>query len=369
MIEKLPENKEKIVWPKAGRGKIASLDGLRALSIMLVFFAHAQLSEFLPGGFGVTVFFFLSGFLITTLLCREYALTNKIAFTAFYLRRLLRLGPPLLLTITLAFALAAAGWTSGDFSFNAMIAQIFFVYNYYSLLPESETSVTGLGILWSLAVEEHFYLIWPALFLFIARGKIGIPYVVGLLVVILLWRCVRLLFWGDSEWTIYISTDTRFDSLLYGCLLGLLMAQDRVPDWLLQRPQAFYVLLAAGIGCLILSFVWRDPVFRSTIRYTLQGIALMPIFFYAIKRSDHFLFRPLNLWAMRWIGVYSYTLYLVHFVILHALWNMGYPEGGGLTTIYAAALSLIWAAFVYRFAEKPLHGLRARLNAPQGARA
>lgn len=352
-----------VKWPSAGHGQIPSLDGLRAVSILLVFCAHAGLSNLIPGGFGVTIFFFLSGFLITTLLCREHARTGSIAFGAFYLRRLLRLGPPLLLTVILAVLLTLAGWAVGDLSVEAILAQVFFVFNYYSLLPESETSVKGLGILWSLAVEEHFYLIWPALFYFIALGKIGVRHIVGLLVLILIWRCVRVLVFDAPEWTIYISTDTRFDSLLYGCLLALLMARNQVPDWVLQS-KVFYLTFGLALMGLLVSFFWRDPIFRSTLRYTLQGIALLPIFFYAIRKSDHFLFRSLNYWMVRKVGLYSYTFYLIHFVVLQALWNIGYEEGGWLSTLYAATFSLVWAALVYRFAEQPLHGLRQRLNAP-----
>ncbi|MFG6661013.1 acyltransferase family protein [Sulfitobacter sp. 915] len=343
------------------RGHIPSLDGLRAISIMIVFFSHAGLSALIPGGFGVTVFFFLSGFLITTLLCREFDRTNTVAFGAFYMRRLLRLGPPLFLTLALALLLGFAGIVKGDLSPSAMLAQVFFAYNYYQLLPGSETSVDGLGILWSLAVEEHFYLVWPFLFSLLAQRRIGINSVVVLLVIIFAWRAVRLLVFGHSEWAIYISTDTRFDSLLFGCLLAILMMRGGVPDWL-TRAWVFYPVLALSLGFLILSFLWRDPIFRSTARYTIQGIALMPIFYYAVVRSDHLFFKPLQWWPMRRIGLYSYTLYLIHFVLLKVFWNIGYEEGSLAAMSAAAVMSLVWAALVYQFAERPFHSLRARLN-------
>ncbi len=365
MVERRSDSREKEVWPASGRGQIPSLDGLRAVSIMIVFFSHAGLSQLIPGGFGVTVFFFLSGFLITMLLTREHARTGGIAFGAFYLRRVLRLIPPLLLTIALGLGLVALGWAPGDMSFEATLAQVFFVYNYYSLLPGAEQNAVGFGVLWSLSVEEHFYLIWPVLFLLIARGRIGTAHLVGLLAAIVIWRFVRVLILNDGEWAIYISTDTRFDSLLYGCLLAILMARGGLPDWL-HRPQIFYAMLGAGLAALLMSFLWSNPVFRSTLRYSLQGLALMPIFFYAVTRSDHILFQFLNNRIMRRIGIYSYTLYLVHFVILNALWSMGYPrEGLTITIVYAAVFSLLWAAIVYRFAEQPLHGLRSRLHTQQ----
>jgi len=355
-------------WPNAGHGKIPSLDGLRAVSIMIVFFSHAGLSALIPGGFGVTVFFFLSGFLITTLLCREFERTNGLDFRAFYLRRLLRLAPPLLLTMALAILLALVGVVKGDLSHSAMLAQVFFAYNYYQQIPGAETSVNGLDVLWSLAVEEHFYTVWPLIFLLLAKRRVRGSLIVVLTLAILVWRSVRLLVFGHSEWAIYISTDTRFDSLLFGCLLAIFMARDLLPDWLMKA-RAIYPLLALSGLCLLLSFLWQDPIFRSTARYTIQGIALMPIFFYAIVRSDHLIFRPLNWWVMRRIGLYSYTLYLIHFVILEAFWTMGYVKGNLVAMTAAGVLSLIWAALVYQFAERPFHVWRARLNAPGPARA
>jgi peptidoglycan/LPS O-acetylase OafA/YrhL len=350
-------------WPNAGRGQIPSLDGLRAISLMIVFFSHAGLSALIPGGFGVTVFFFLSGFLITTLLCREFARTNRVDFGAFYLRRILRLAPPLFLTMALAILLGLAGVVKGDLNLSAMMAQVFFMYNYYQQLPGVETSVDGLGVLWSLAVEEHFYLVWPLLFLLIAQKRIGIGFVIALIVAILLLRALRLLVFEHSEWSIYISTDTRFDSLLFGCLLAILMARNLLPDWLMKA-RVLYPLLALSVVCLLFSFAWQDSIFRSTVRYTIQGVALMPIFFYATRRSDHLIFQPLNWWVIRRIGLYSYTLYLIHLVMLEAFWTMGYGKGSLVAMAGAAVLSLIWAALVYQFAERPFHVLRARLNAP-----
>ncbi len=90
----------------------------------------------------------------------------------------------------------------------------------------------------------------------------------------------------------------------------------------------------------------------------------MPIFLYVVTRPYCVFFRFLNNRVLRPIGVYSYALYLVHFVVLNALWSMGYlAEGPTMAIVYAAVLSLIWAALVYRFVEQPLHDLGARLNA------
>ena len=145
---------------------IPSLDGLRAISILIVFMAHARLSPYLPGGFGVTIFFFLSGFLITTLFYREAERYGQIDLKAFYLRRALRLSPPLLVTLAITYTLVSLGLFLGKIDPLAIASQVFYFYNYYSVfVPDSTEGARGLNVLWSLAVEEHFYLIFPWLFL------------------------------------------------------------------------------------------------------------------------------------------------------------------------------------------------------------
>ena len=342
-------------------GYIPSLDGLRAVSIAIVFFAHAGLSPLIPGGFGVTVFFFLSGFLISTLLVQEYDRHGSIALGAFYMRRLVRLGPPLVITLAAAAALVYAGLAEGDLSLGALVSQLFFYNNYYQLQPNPDVFVEGLAILWSLSVEEHFYLIYPAVFLAFARGWIGLKSVVLMLALILAWRAFRFYVFIDSEWELYISTDTRIDSMLYGCLLALMNAKGQTPR--IFQDRFMYPLLGIAIVALLFSFAFQDITFRSTIRYSLQGIALMPLFYFAVIRHDLWLFRPLNWKPVRKIGQYSYTLYLAHYVIIFALIHNGLDQSNKIMFIpIAAAISIAFAALVYYAAERPMKPLRARLT-------
>lgn len=342
---------------------IPSLDGIRAVSIIIVFLSHAGVSELIPGGFGVTVFFFLSGFLITTLLTREQDRHGTIALKAFYLRRIVRLAPPILITLAAATALVLAGLAEGDLSVPTFLSQIFFFTNYHMLTPDAGSSVDGLAVLWSLSVEEHFYIIWPILFIAIARGLIGIRGILVLLVAILVWRYVRMAVLGDGEWTIYISTDTRFDSLLYGCLLALMIWRGHAarvfPDELPTR----MALIGGALTALMISFLVRDEAFRSIFRYSVQGIALMPLFYYAVFRPGDLPFRPLNWAPLRMVGIWSYTIYLCHYVIIQALAQAGVGQlGDPLFVGLSAALSCGFAALVYRLAEQPLKPLRARLT-------
>lgn len=347
----------------ASSSYIPSLDGLRAISIALVFASHVGFGHVVPGGFGVTIFFFLSGYLITTLLTREWDRYGTIAQPAFYLRRIVRLGPPILLTICFSFLLLWLGLAEGAFDPMTVVSQLLFFYNYYSLHATASVTVDGLGILWSLAVEEHFYLIWPTLFILLAGGRHPIRYLAFLLLAVLAWRALRFWFLQSDAWMIYISTDTRFDSLLYGCLLAILVwrgtAERLFPTGFFAR--FFWLTLAVAV--LIFCFLIRNETFRSIPRFSLQGLALMPVFFYAISRPDDLWFKPLNWRWVMVIGQWSFTIYLVHFVIIKALVFNGLGAlGDPVVVVVATVLSLLYSAATYHWLEKPLHPLRRRLT-------
>lgn len=340
-------------------GEIASLDGLRAVAIGIVFAAHAGISAAIPGGFGVTVFFFLSGYLITTLLQREFDRTGGLDFGAFYMRRLLRLGPPILVTLALGALLVTLGFIEGEVDAATLSSQIFFYYNYFALYGDRH-EIFGTEIFWSLAVEEHFYLLWPALFLAIGRGWLGLRSVVALLLIIPAWRWVRFSLLGHDDLAIYMSSDTRMDSLLFGCLLALMQARGLTRRWLPQGRARFGVM-AVALAAILASFALRDPSFRATFRYSVQGLALMPLFHYAVTRAEDAMFRPLNWGWVRRIGVYSYTIYLCHFGVLIALiyWEVA-PLGSATLFLAAGAISLAYAALMHVLVERPLMVLRRR---------
>lgn len=339
--------------PTLARGAIPSLDGIRAVSVAIVFFAHARVSSIIAGGFGVTIFFFLSGFLITTLFVREWRDTGGINIGNFYIRRFLRLSPPLFATLGSAYLLLYLGFAEGEFEPLAVLSQVFYFHNYYlAIFPDSGSVVSGLQPLWSLSVEEHFYMIFPLIFLLLSRGRIDIRHICGLLALIIIWRYVRFQFLLGTQWEIYISTDTRFDSILFGCLLALLErngAADRIfPE---NRNRMVLWLLAAFL-ILGASILARDMTFRSTLRYTVQGLALMVIFHYAVTRPDFALFRPLNNRWVRLIGLYSYSIYLSHYVIIRLfLRHEWFEDNHLLFVLVSATVSICYAAFVWHVIE------------------
>ena len=129
--------------------------------MLLVVTSHSGFSS-VPGGLGVTIFFFLSGYLITTFMLVEGEHTHELDIPSFYARRFLRLMPPLLVTLAVAYALTLSGLLPGGITAAGLAAQVLYFANYYHLFFDPGNTVPdGTGILWSLAVEEHFYILYP----------------------------------------------------------------------------------------------------------------------------------------------------------------------------------------------------------------
>jgi peptidoglycan/LPS O-acetylase OafA/YrhL len=304
---------------------IPSLNGFRAISVLLVVLAHSRVSPIIPGGLGVTIFFFLSGYLITTLMLAESERAGNIAILSFYTRRIFRLAPPLLITLVIAYGLTYSGLLPGQITLEGLTAQILYFANYYTVFfdPSNNTLPAGTGILWSLAVEEHFYIFFPLLMTLFVRDAsrprtIGIALIITC-VVILTWR-IHLVqspeFFTDRT---YLASETRIDSIIYGCLMALFINPLRSPRPSKNMSLLQWTLFSAGICLLLLSLIYRNPLFRETFRYSLQGIALIPIFYFAILYHDNAIFRHLNSeWAIR-IGIYSYAIYLIHLIVFFAI--------------------------------------------------
>ncbi|WP_106745780.1 acyltransferase family protein [Yoonia maritima] len=346
------------------RGYISGLDGIRALAISVVFVAHAGLGHVVPGGFGVTTFFFLSGYLITRLLLREHAKFGCISIRAFYERRAMRIFPPFLVTFLVALLLAYVGILEGNLNVGAIFAQAFFFSNYYAIYFPTGSSVEGLGILWSLAIEEHFYFVWPFVFIALQTRKFSISWVLCAIAAILIWRVVRVLVFNSSSEAIYLSTDTRFDSMLFGCILAFFASPGRTFYSLRALPTPFILLITgSALGLLVMSFCIQSTFFRDTLRYSLQGIALLPLFFFSVERADLKLFGWLNTAVLRWIGRLSYVLYLAHNVIINGLeYWFSHLLGPLQIALLALALSLIFAQSVYYFVEAPCARLRKDMS-------
>jgi len=351
--------------PRPASLHIPSLDGLRAVSFLIVFLAHSGAGTILavPGGFGVTVFFFLSGFLITTLMRVEHETTGRVNVRFFYIRRVLRILPPFYVILALACILTLTHVLPGELQPGAVLAQVLHFSNYWFIAFGSSGAAAGTVPYWSLAVEEHFYLIFPFLFLTLNRflsyrGQARTYW--ALCAVVCVWRCVLVLWFSVPEDRTYLASDTRFDSILFGCALAMglnpvidrPMGSERVWKW---------GILPASLALLLFTFVFRAPWFRETIRYSVQGLALTPVFIAAIRFPHWFPFRMLNAKAVAFVGVLSFTLYLSHQIVLIALQTWLPLLRPYEMALLALACAFAFSLTIHQLVEKPSAALRKRL--------
>jgi peptidoglycan/LPS O-acetylase OafA/YrhL len=373
--------------------QIPSLDGLRAVAVGFVFLSHMQLVfvpgfttavtiglltvggqqlTFAQGGFGVTVFFFLSGFLITTLLRIEHERTGRISLRDFYLRRVLRIFPPLYIALLGGIAATALGLVRGwPLTVQGVLSQALYLNNYYQIAAYPHFgAAAGSWVLWSLAIEEHFYLLFPLALLGLlraGRSRTSIAAILlGVCALVLAWRLVLVFQFNVIVDRTYMGTDTRIDSLLFGCVLGLV--ENPVLDRSVISDRTWRgLLLPLGLVGIAATWFLGGVHVQETVRYTVQGLCLIPVFVCAVRHPDWVWFRPLN-WAwVRFVGVVSYVVYLVHDTVL-----IGVQQHLHARTlvqgVVALAIVLVIAAAVRELVEKPCARLRRRLSHTSSAR-
>lgn len=304
--------------PRLADGRIPSLDGLRALAIAGVLASKAAHTPGFPevhwlrriadqGTVGVDLFFVISGFLITTLLIGERERTGTVSLTGFYLRRALRILPAYIVLLWVLFGLSlhervslapVDWWTALTYTVN--------------FAPRSAWDV---GHIWSLSVEEHFYLVWPCVALWCAPRYLGRWALAGCLVPPILRAIVVLGFptWSSTTelWTPY-----RCDTIAWGCLLAVLV---REPAWRVRLDRIvagawwWVVPLAAlAAACRLSSFT----KFGLIPGYTIKAVVLTWILWGVVSRREQFAARILNTRWLVGMGVLSYSLYLWHRVFL-----------------------------------------------------
>ncbi|UFH56351.1 acyltransferase [Spirosoma sp. KNUC1025] len=351
----------------AGKSYVPALDGFRGLAILIVVVSHYGFGKWIPGGFGVTLFFFISGFLITRLLIAEHYKTQQIDLKGFYLRRVLRLYPALLMMVILAigFSLSTGcGLQPGD-----ILSTLFYYRNYY-MLYGVDASAFACGrmfnITWSLAIEEHFYLFFPLLFIALYRwpkvlGSVMFLGIIGALA----WRIQLITTEGLNEITMfktYHFTETRLDAIMYGCLVSLILHHDRSERFL--RLTISPVTLTIAVGMLLFTLLYRDDFFRETWRYSIQGVALsliLPAILYGktYMSVKNWLSQP----KLVLIGKFSYSLYLFHWVgVVVAERLVGGERLTATWLLTAVPLGLVLSVISYYGVEKPTARLRKRFG-------
>jgi peptidoglycan/LPS O-acetylase OafA/YrhL len=366
-----PGGEARPVRRPAGRrteGKLpyrAGLDGVRALAVTGVFLYHANVSWMSGGFLGVDLFFVLSGFLITSILLGQWSATGAIDLKQFWLRRARRLFPAVVVVIV--FALLATSTVARDDlsrTRDDALSAIVYLTNWHEIIAShSYFNQFGrpslLEHLWSLAVEEQFYLFWPLILIagmrrFGRNGTIVLTAVLAATSLVLMWILYNPN--GDPS-RVYYGTDTRAYTLLIGALLAFVWPMARLPE---RLPQMRARLLdAIGIAALlgVLTLFWRahdyDPwLYKWGFLVTaVVGAALVAM----VSHPATELGKAMGCAPLRWIGARSYGIYLWHWPIMQ-LTRPGIDLAwhGWSLIIAQAAATVAAAALSYRYVEMPI---------------
>ena len=354
------------------RRYITGLDGIRAIAVIMVLSYHLKLSLFKSGFLGVTVFFVLSGYLITGILISEGEEEGTIDLKNFWLRRIRRLVPAVMsMAVVIIFVSAVVNrviFTKGCKDFLASVLgfnnwwQIFNKVSYF----EAAGVPSPFTHCWSLAIETQFYLIYPLILLGIyklaksrgeGRAKRGLLFA-GVTLLLALISVILMIVLFDPQQDasrVYYGTDTRAFSLLFGALLAILWEYRMVPRRLSASVNmvlgsvSFAALLVMTIAINGSSNFWyRGGQFVGTI--------LTVLMVYAVSGRKTWLSRFLSNPVLKWIGDRSYSIYLWHYPII-LLISKGIKASWWITLI-EIVLSVVLAELSYRFIETPIrHGI------------
>ncbi len=343
--------------------KIPSLDGLRAVSILLVVVGHVangahwsqNTARTLLGNaaLGVNVFFVISGFLITTLLLREFSAMATINLKQFYFRRAFRILPPYYFYLAAIVLLNAANIF--PLPANALTSATFFLWDYWPI-----AGAWYFDHLWSLAVEEQFYMIWPVLLaVALHRRKRRLSAVIALAVISLspLIRLGTYCFAPESLRThLYFMFHSRADSLMFGAFCAL--AIDSYYFEKVYQAMVRYVWVAALFVLVVSPLLARafGGVYLYVVGYTLEGAAIALVMIWLIRNPDSTAGRILNSRPAVQFGVMSYSIYLWQTLFLDAS-NQSFLGTPPISILMIAA----FASLSYFGVERPTLRLRALL--------
>lgn len=343
--------------PKAV-SRIPSLDGLRAISILIVIAGHSSDCLNAPsalryinhiGNYGVRCFFVISGYLITTLLLKEWNKTGRISLSSFYARRMLRIFPA---AFTYIFIIAICSWfhwlTLKPWDF---VNAITYTINY------RVNPAHWYRHLWSLSVEEQFYLLWPCL-LWLTGRRSAERAALGSIVFAPVIRLLMVTYFHTSDAALTKHFEAVADTLAIGCLLAMYCNRLGEVGWY-KRFQSSWTFWLVSLGCLVggNSLYLIRPVFFYVIGQSLTNVGTVLCIDWVIRNHDKGIAILLNSRPLVYIGTISYSLYLYQNAFLNPDWDSWasrLPQNLPLIAI-ASLLS-------YYCVEGPFQRLKARFG-------
>ncbi|EJA1895453.1 acetyltransferase [Staphylococcus pseudintermedius] len=340
------------------------LDGVRAVAVIAIIIYHLN-PQWLSGGFlGVDTFFVISGYLITSLLLTEYHNTGKIELMSFWLRRVKRLIPAVLFLVMGVIVLSLIFMPTEIQKVRAdSIAAIFYVSNWWYIMQNvdyfEQFAVQPLKHLWSLAIEEQFYLVFPIVLLsllsFIRRLK-SIRIIFLILLVISMIAMMVLYVPNENVARVYFGTDTRIQTLLMGVLLALVWPPFQLKAKV-NRQMRTMIDTAGVVGLAILFICFKFVSETNSILYYGGFFLISTVTLLVIASSVHpsgYFAKFLGNKVFTFIGSHSYSLYLWHYPII-VLIHHQFVQGQIPPLVYVVEILLmvLMAEFSYKFIEQP----------------
>jgi peptidoglycan/LPS O-acetylase OafA/YrhL len=352
-----------------------ALDGIRAFAVAAVLFYHAGQSWAVGGFLGVDTFFVLSGFLITTLLVTEWTNRGTIDLLAFWLRRARRLLPALFLVMVgiVVYAGVFAGTGELDriradsFASLGYVANWRFVFSGQSYFDQF-TQPSPLRHMWSLAIEEQFYLVWPLIVAGLLWWRRSLRVLIAACVVMIAASATLMAVLyepGRDPSRVYYGTDTRAQSLLIGAIVGILLFMHGP---LRTRVARIAIRVAALVGAgYTLWLFWRmsertDALYQGGFLFA--ALAVSAVIVSVVQPDRGVLGRFLSLAPLRWVGRISYGLYLWHWPVYLTLTRTRTGLDGVALLTVRVAVSVALATLSFYALERPIRAGTFRLPRP-----
>lgn len=327
-----------------------AIDGLRAVSILLVIFSHVLQTyhwtqsvpfvwRLVPGASGVSVFFVVSGYLITTLFLKERAARGRISLRGFYFRRFFRIVPAFVVYVSAVAVLNLTGLLNMPWlDFGAALT---YVTNYAHVQ-------WPLGHTWSLSVEEQFYLLFPLLLIY-SKSRVVLRVLVGALCLSIVARLLNQVFdvWSPNA---DYSFEGRADQLAFGCLCAIF--QHHASFARQERLRRIALPISAMLFCI--SIALPIGVLRTLLFNTFTGAGIALIVYFCATQPAHWLTRVLGIRPLQALGLISYSLYLWQQIWMTSSFHFSLP--------LALAGSLACGTASYWLVEKPVLKLRRRIE-------